>query len=50
MGPKIESALRFLREGGSRVLITSPDLLHRGFLGEAGTHLYASLPPQGDQQ
>lgn len=49
MGPKIESALRFLREGGSHVLITSPDLLPRGFRGEAGTHLYAAPPRKGEQ-
>ncbi len=49
MGPKIESALRFLREGGRHVLITSPDLLPRGFEGGAGTHIYPAPQRKGAQ-
>ena len=39
MGPKIESALRFLRDGGREVIITSADLLHEAVCGSAGTHV-----------
>jgi carbamate kinase len=39
MGPKIEAAVRFLRNGGKRVVITSPELAWKGFLGEAGTEI-----------
>ena len=39
MGPKIESALRFLREGGREVIITSYEHLLDAVRGEAGTHI-----------
>lgn len=39
MGPKIESALRFLRNGGHEVIITSNDRLLDAVHGEAGTHI-----------
>jgi carbamate kinase len=39
MGPKIESALRFLRSGGKEVLITSYDHLCEALAGSAGTHI-----------
>jgi len=39
MGPKIESALRFLRNGGHEVIITSYDRLLDAVRGEAGTHI-----------
>lgn len=39
MGPKIESALRFLRDGGSEVIITSYERLLDAVRGEAGTHI-----------
>ena len=39
MGPKIESALRFLRNGGREVIITSYDRLLDAVRGEAGTHI-----------
>ncbi|MBE3132063.1 MAG: carbamate kinase, partial [Acidobacteria bacterium] len=39
MGPKIESALRFLRAGGSEVIITSYDRLCEAVGGTAGTHI-----------
>ena len=42
MGPKIESALRFLRSGGREVIITSYDLLADAVRGKAGTHITAS--------
>ncbi|MGZ4639250.1 MAG: carbamate kinase [Actinomycetes bacterium] len=36
MGPKVVAALRFLRDGGQRVLITSADRLAAAAAGEAG--------------
>lgn len=39
MGPKVEAALRFLRQGGERVIITSPQLLEEALDGRAGTHI-----------
>ena len=39
MGPKIESALRFLAGGGREVIITSFAHLEAAFAGAAGTHV-----------
>ncbi len=39
MGPKIESALRFLDGGGREVIITSYNHLREAAHGEAGTHI-----------
>jgi carbamate kinase len=39
MGPKIQSALRFLKQGGHEVIITSYEHLYRAVQGLAGTHL-----------
>jgi len=39
MGPKVESALRFLRGGGKEVIITSHERLADAVLGDAGTHV-----------
>jgi carbamate kinase len=39
MGPKIESALRFLAGGGREVIITSFEHLEAAFAGAAGTHV-----------
>ena len=39
MGPKVESALRFLRDGGREVIITSYDRLADAVRGDAGTHV-----------
>jgi carbamate kinase len=44
MGPKIESALRFLKAGGREVVITSYEYLTSAIAGRAGTHIVA-----GDQ-
>ncbi len=41
MGPKIESALRFLRAGGREVIITSYEYLGDAVHGKAGTHITA---------
>ncbi len=45
MGPKIESALRFLREAGAHertVVITTPELLSDALAGRAGTRMTAT--------
>jgi len=39
MGPKVESALRFLKAGGKQVIITSYEHLSAAFAGRAGTHI-----------
>lgn len=39
MGPKIESALRFLRGGGREVIITCYEQLDAAVAGRAGTHI-----------
>jgi carbamate kinase len=39
MGPKVESALRFLRNGGKEVVITSYEHLCEAVEGDAGTHI-----------
>jgi len=43
MGPKIESALRFLRDGGREVIITSYERLLDAVRGDAGTHIVAAM-------
>jgi carbamate kinase len=39
MGPKIEAAIRYLQNGGGKVIITSPELLLDAVDGKAGTHI-----------
>lgn len=39
MGPKIESAIRFIREGGKKAIITSYEYLMDALEGKAGTHI-----------
>lgn len=39
MGPKVEAAIRYLRGGGQRVIITSPELLVDAIDGRAGTNI-----------
>ena len=41
MGPKVEAALRFLEDGGRRVVITSLELAIPALRGEAGTQILA---------
>jgi carbamate kinase len=41
MGPKVESALRFLAHGGGEVIITSFEHLYEAVAGSAGTHIGA---------
>lgn len=40
MGPKIESVLRFLREGGQQAIIASAETLQQAVSGESGTHMF----------
>jgi len=39
MGPKVESAARFIRNGGKRVIITSYEYLMDALEGKEGTHI-----------
>ena len=39
MGPKVESALRFVEAGGRRSIITSLERLPDALAGKAGTHI-----------
>ena len=39
MGPKVESAARFIRNGGKRVIITSYEFLMDALEGREGTHI-----------
>ena len=48
MGPKIESALRFLRHGGREVLITSYEHLYDAVAGKAGTQIVAGTHHRRD--
>jgi carbamate kinase len=41
MGPKIESVLRFLRNGGEEAIVTSCENLGKAIAGGAGTHVVA---------
>ncbi len=46
MGPKIESALRFLNNGGKEVIITSCERLNDAFTGDGGTHIFPEPIPR----
>ncbi len=39
MGPKIKASIHFLKHGGEKVLITSPEKLSQALKGEAGTYI-----------
>lgn len=39
MGPKIEAAVDYLRNGGKKVIITSPENIGKAIRGEAGTQI-----------
>jgi carbamate kinase len=39
MLPKIEAALKFIENGGEKVIITSPEFLGKAVKGETGTHI-----------
>jgi carbamate kinase len=40
MGPKVQSALRFLRDGGKQAIIASAENLRQAVAGHSGTHMY----------
>jgi carbamate kinase len=50
MGPKIESALRFLQAGGREVIITSYEYLGEAVAGRAGTHIVMEVPQKHGPQ
>ena len=37
MGPKMQAVIDFLEAGGSKGIITGPEVLERALAGEAGT-------------
>lgn len=39
MGPKIEAAIQYLKQGGQRVIITTPEKLGEALDGNTGTHI-----------
>lgn len=41
MGPKIQAAIEFIRQGGKEVVITSPGNLGKAISEGAGTHIFA---------
>ncbi len=43
MGPKVEAVIRFLRSGGRRAMITSPESLGPAIEGRAGTHVVGGI-------
>lgn len=47
MGPKVASALHFVRAGGTRAIITSLPRLHEALAGKTGTHIVgaSTAPP-----
>ena len=45
MGPKVESVLRFIRNGGKEAIITSCEHLCQAVAGSAGTHVVPDLHP-----
>jgi carbamate kinase len=49
MGPKVESALHFLRAGGREVVITSYDYLCDAIAGRGGTHIVPDLDEAGSK-
>lgn len=50
MGPKIDAALRFLRDGGREVIITTPDRLAHAVRGRGGTHIVATAEERALQR
>jgi carbamate kinase len=40
MGPKVESAIRFLKKGGKEAIITSFENLIDAVDGKTGTHIF----------
>ncbi len=40
MAPKIEAAIKFLENGGQRVIITDPEHMDEALAGRTGTHMH----------
>jgi len=49
MGPKVESALQFLRNGGKECIITSCEHLGETIAGKVGTHIFPDHEPAGTE-
>lgn len=49
MGPKVESALRFVRSGGAEVVITSYEHLIDAMAGRMGTHIFPDSAPASSE-
>lgn len=49
MGPKVESALRFLHDGGKECIITSCEHLGQAIAGGAGTHIFPDHEEPGTE-
>ncbi len=43
MGPKVEAAIRFLKAGGKRAIVTSLENLAEAVIGDAGTHIVPEI-------
>lgn len=43
MGPKLKAAIRFLKDGGKKVVITSPELAADALEGKAGTTIVSQI-------
>jgi hypothetical protein len=50
MGPKIESVLRFLREGGKQAIIASAGNLRSAVAGGIGTHMFPDPTDAGKER
>jgi carbamate kinase len=50
MGPKVESALTFLSDGGRRAIVTSLPRLRDAVAGRAGTHINAADDSAADEE
>jgi carbamate kinase len=50
MGPKITAAIRFVRSGGRRVVITSPPRVREALAGTAGTRIVPGRVPAGSER
>jgi hypothetical protein len=50
MGPKVESALRFLHGGGKECIITSAERIGQAVSGSAGTHIFANPDEAGREE
>jgi len=50
MGPKVTAAVRFVRAGGERAVITSPPRVREGLEGRAGTSVIPGRVPAGAER